>query len=320
MMSFLKQLEELRFKTPRLFNINIGSENSDYCTHSDKNKNCYLLFAANYNQDCFYGSLIVDSRDCVDCMDTEKCELCYNCSDIIGSYDCNYSSELKNCSNCSFCIDCIGCKNCFGCIGLRQKEYYFFNEKLSKAEYEKRLAAFDFKDREEVHEAQKKLEELEQKTPRRNLRHTNAEQCLGDRIVNSKNCFYSFGAHECQDCCYLFDCWRTKDCIDMHFSDGSELCYECYSVGLGCYNCNFSNYIRGSSDCEYCELVFNCKNCFGCVGLQNREYYILNKPYSKDEYFRKVAEIKSAMQRDGEYGKQLRSTYAVEDTAAHGAM
>lgn len=315
-MNFLEQLEQLRFKTPRLYNINIGSENSDYCTHSDKNKNCYLLFAANFNEDCLYGGIVLTSRDCVDCNYCEYSELCYECLDIDHCYNCRYSQDLKNCSDCFFCYDCIGCKNCFGCSGLRQKEFYFFNEQLPREEYEKRVKVFDFKNREAVLEMQKRLEELKQKTPHRFAHIIQSENCTGEFVIRSKNCFGCFDAHEAEDCFYLQDVWRTKDSADLTFSDGTDLCYECFSLGLGTYNCNFSNFIRSCSDCEYCELLFNCKHCFGCVGLQSKEFYILNQPYSRDEYFKKVADIKAQMRADGSYGKHLATTYKYEDTAA----
>lgn len=315
-MSFLEKLEQLRLKTPRLYNINIGSENSDYCTHSDKNKNCYLLFAANFNEDCLYGGIVLNSRDCVDCNNCEYSELCYECLDCDHCYNCRYSQDLKNCSDCFFCYDCIGCKNCFGCAGLRQKEYYFFNDPLPRGEYEKRLREFSWKNREHAANAEKRLSEIKIKTPRRFAHIIQSENCVGEFIVRSKNCSVCFDAHECEDCLYLQDCWRTKDSCDTTFSDGSELLYECFSIGLGAFNCNFCNYIRSCSDCEYCELCFNCKNCFGCVGLQSKEFYILNKPYSRDEYFKKVAEIKSHMKADGTYGKHIPTTYKLEDTAA----
>ncbi|MEK7524151.1 MAG: hypothetical protein AAB588_03925 [Patescibacteria group bacterium] len=314
-MNFLEELERIRLKTPRLYNINIGSENSDYCTHSDKNKNCYLLFAANYNEDSYYGSIIVNSRDCVDCDFCQYGELCYECTDIDHSYNCWFSQELKNCSDIFFSYDCIGSQNCFGSAGLRQKKYYFQNQPLSKEEYMARVEAF-FKDPDWKKNGLRMLDEAKLQVPHTALRIVQSENCQGEDVTKSRNCYACFGAHESQDCFYVQDSWRTKDCADMTFSDGSELCYECFSIGLGTYNCNFSNYIRSSSDLEYCDLCFNCKNCFGCVGLQSKEFYILNQPYSREEYFKKVAEIKSQLKEERTYGQHLSTTYKYEDTAA----
>lgn len=315
-MNFLEELDHLRLKTPRLYNINIGSENSDYCTHSDKNKDCYLLFAANFCEDCMYGGLVMGSRDCVDCEYCDTSELCCECTDVDHCYNCNFSQDIVDCSDCSFCYDCVGCKNCFSCAGLRRQEYCYKNQKLPKEEYLKKIAQLNLKNEENRLFAQKELDEINEKTPHRATRIIGSQDCNGSYIVNSKKCWDSFDIHECEDSCYLKDCFRTKDSADLIFSDGSELCYESFSIGLGSYNCNFCNFVRTCSDCEYCELCFNCKNCFGCVGLQSKQFYILNKPYSRDEYFNKIAEIKMEMRRHGIYAKHLSTTYKFEDTAA----
>lgn len=315
-MNFLEELEQLRYRTPRLYNINIGSQNSDYCTHSDKNKNCYLLFAANFNEDCMYGGCFISSRDCVDCDYCDKSELCYDCVDLDHCYNCTASQDIRNCTDCSFCYDCVGCQNCFGCAGLRQKQYHLYNKPVGKEAYIKSLQGFDYKNPARREEERTNLEAIKLQIPHLASRITQSENCVGEYIGKSKNCFSCFDTHECEDCFYLKDAWHTKDSAELTFSDITELCYECFSLGLNCYNCNFSNFIRGSSDCEYCELCFSCKHCFGCVGLQSKEFYILNKPYSRDEYFKKVAEIKQEMRSLGIYGKQLPTTYKYEDTAA----
>lgn len=316
-MGFFEEFEALRLKTPRLFNINIGSQNSDYCTHSDKNKNCYLLFAANFNEDCLYGGIVLSSRDCVDITYCDKNELCYECVDLEGSYNCNFSQDIKNCTDVIFCYDCIGCQNCFGCAGLRQKQYYFLNQPLSKEEYQKRLKELDYRSPAGRKRASTLLEEVKLKVPHRSMRGANNQNCFGDYINNSKNCFMGFNVYECEDVYYAQDIFRAKDSMDIMFAEGAELCYECFSFGLGTYNCNFCSYIRICSDCEYCELCFSCKNCFGCVGLQNKQYYILNQPYSREDYFKKIAEIKEKLKREDLYGRHhLPTTYKFEDTAA----
>ena len=47
----------------------------------------------------------------------------------------------------------------------------------------------------------------------------------------------------------------------------------------------------------------NCQNCFGCVALKHGEYSILNKQYSKEEYFKLKEKIIEKMKKDGEYGE-----------------
>ncbi|MBI5413608.1 hypothetical protein HZA42_04640 [Candidatus Peregrinibacteria bacterium] len=80
-------------------------------------------------------------------------------------------------------------------------------------------------------------------------------------------------------------------------------------------NCNFCFACTTSSDLDFCELVFNSKYCFGCIGLNHKEYYILNKPYSREDYFKRVAEIKEELKCDSDYGRGFWSpTYPFQDT------
>lgn len=314
---FIQQLEELQRTTPRPAIINIKSENSDYCTHSDGNKDCYLLFAANFNRDCLYGGIILNSEDCVDCEVVDRCRHCYMLVDAEDCYDCRFSQDLKNCNECYFCYNGVGSHHCFGSTNLRQASYVWFNEPLSKDEYMRRLSAFDFKDARQVDEAFKAMEREKLKVPHVYSHQSQSENCVGDYITHSKDCFCCFNTHFGEDNLYLDYCYNSKDLVDCMFVDGAEFSYECFSYGLGSYNCNFSNYARGSSDLEYCELCFSCKNCFGCVGLQRKEYHILNKPHSPEDYHKKVAEIKEALRKEGLYGRyHLPSTYRFEDTAA----
>lgn len=58
-----------------------------------------------------------------------------------------------------------------------------------------------------------------------------------------------------------------------------------------CFNC-FGN-VR---DLEYSGYCFGTSNCFGCVSLKKKQYLILNKQYSKEEYEVLVPKIIQHMQ------------------------
>ncbi len=45
----------------------------------------------------------------------------------------------------------------------------------------------------------------------------------------------------------------------------------------------------------------NLKNCFGCVYLKDKQYYIFNEKYEPEEYEKKVAEIKAEFIAQGMY-------------------
>ncbi|MDP3880713.1 MAG: hypothetical protein Q8Q32_00835, partial [bacterium] len=77
----------------------------------------------------------------------------------------------------------------------------------------------------------------------------------------------------------------TKDCYDFtHFGENSELIYE--SCMLGWHSrVRFSWFITiQGMEIDYSMGVIGSKNMFGCVGMQKKQYCILNKQYSKEEY------------------------------------
>lgn len=52
---------------------------------------------------------------------------------------------------------------------------------------------------------------------------------------------------------------------------------------------------HGGMENYYTYMCYNSKNIFGCVGIRNREYCILNKQYKKEEYEILVEKIKKDM-------------------------
>ncbi|MBU1291886.1 hypothetical protein KKH07_00110 [Patescibacteria group bacterium] len=105
-----------------------------------------------------------------------------------------------------------------------------------------------------------------------------------------KNCYLVFEANYCEDSAYCVEMAYSKDCYDSSHLVKCELCYEIF-LSSGCYKTFFS------ADCTDCQEVFfsfhciNCSNCFGCVNLRHKKYHIFNKPYSREEYFKKLEEF-----------------------------
>ena len=71
--------------------------------------------------------------------------------------------------------------------------------------------------------------------------------------------------------------------------------------GQSNYNCNFLLHTDDCNDSEFCAYSKNLKDCFGCVYLNHKQYYILNKPYTKEDYFVEVARIKAELKANNQY-------------------
>jgi len=311
-MNYFQQILELQSKSPRPGMSTLKSVNSDYTSHCSECKNCYLLIGSERDEDCLYGNWLYYCRDCVDSDFLFKCELCHECTDCENCYNLNFCQDCTTCTDCSLCYDCKGCKNCFGCAGLRNKEFCAFNKQYSHEEYIKKLS--ELKNADNKNNMQD-FEEIKLKTPRLFAHVADNENSPGDYIYHCKNSYACFDGKKLEDCFYMTSSIECKDCADMANSYfGCELSYEVMS-SIELYNCNFSNFCYNSRDLEYCEWCFNCSNCFGCFYLQHKQFYIFNQPYKKEDYFKKVEEIKESMRAEKSYGKHLPSTIRIDDSA-----
>ncbi|MBU1992418.1 hypothetical protein KKG51_01835 [Patescibacteria group bacterium] len=292
----MKNYKKLQESEPQLSVHVWKSVNSDYCDQLDMCKNCYIVFNSRLSEDCMYSYDSRWDKDCCDISYSNHCELCYEALDCEKCYSCDFCQDCENCQDCWYCYDCKSCKDCFGCVGLRHKRYHIFNKEYSKENYLEKVAKLT--DKNEIY---KKMEELNLKYPHVALYSMNAENSFGNYIVNSKNSYYVFKVHQLEDCYYMYDSQENKDCVDCCSFNCSELCYGCMENST-LYNCNFMYWCANCVDCEYLSHCFDCTNCFGCVNLKHKHFYILNKPYEKEDYFKKIAEIKEKMKKQGIYG------------------
>src|SRR3989344_4611546 len=227
---FLEQFRELQLEVPRLYAFVFNNVNSEYTNGSAFNKNGYLLFVSDHNEDSAYSYSIFNCKDSFDCLNSNECELCYaavtckKCYRVFFSQDCTNSQDLYFSKNLANCHDCVGSVN------LRNKKYYIFNE------------------------------------------------------LNSKKSFESFDSEYLEDSKFIQHGNKAKDSYDGYVAvDNTELSYEIVSA-IALRNVKFGNCVWHDYDSSYLDTCENSNNLFGCVGLKNKSYCILNKQYSKEEY------------------------------------
>ena len=127
-------------ETPKinLSNDNM-SENSIYVNQTTHQKNCYMTFDADNDENVLYSRSIKFSKSCVDALSTYYSEVCYetvNCTNCMGCFFCR---ECETSNNLFLCERCISCNDCFGCINLVNKSYCIHNKQHTKEEYFKKL-------------------------------------------------------------------------------------------------------------------------------------------------------------------------------------
>ncbi|MSU60565.1 MAG: hypothetical protein EXS52_01460 [Candidatus Staskawiczbacteria bacterium] len=304
---FFEQYQELSKKVPRVSLINSNSVNSEYTHLAADSKDCYLLFESSNNERCNHSYWMQVSKDCLDCAFVNDSELCYETFVAWNCYKVFFSKECRDCVDSYFLQDCVGLTNCYGCVGLRQKQYHIFNQPYSKEEY------FKILEEKKQQIAEGSVEILKQEFKDFAAQHFSKYASIqksvnstGNYLLNTKNCVSCFHGYEAENCKYGYHVWRnSKDNMDVcTVGRDAEMVYEATNCGVGAYNIKFSNQSwGGNSDLTYCDACQGSSNLFGCISLRSKNYCILNKQYTKEEYEALVPKIIEHMKSTKEYGE-----------------
>ncbi len=303
---FFEQWQELQLQVPRIALLTKNSVNSEYTNHSSNNRNCYLCFGIFDSENLLYCTNVWNaSRDSMEIYrNGEGAELCYECTDSFRIYHCQYGRLLRDSTDCFYCFDCRGCSSCFMSSNLRNKNYYFFNQPYSKEEYLKKIKEFNlgsFKEREQLYG--KYLGMIKEQALHRFAIIERSNNVSGNVISDSKNVHQVFDADKAEDTKYGIVCPDVKHSMDSyHYGFAIELVYESHAL-IHSYNVLFSHLSYDNSHLMYCDSCHNSENLFGCVGVKQGRYVILNKKYSETDYLALKEKIIEQMKKTGEYGE-----------------
>ncbi|MBI3458655.1 hypothetical protein HY061_00090, partial [Candidatus Azambacteria bacterium] len=301
---FLNQYYQLLLKVPHpLVRKRTDCLNSDYSFSGGNLKNCYYVFGSWNSENIMYSIAAFSSKDVVDSYYTCFVEGGYNNVLTKKCFKCTHIYFSNDCIESDFLYDCRNCSNCFGCVNLRNKSYCFFNQQLSKAEYEIKRKEIDLGKRSETETATKRFWDLVKSQPIRAVRIKQSSNMVGSDIENCRDAFWSFQAENSENIRYGQFIIMTKDSMDVGFSGKSNQLYEVTNVGNGSSKVKFGYASKACIDCEYVFSCQNCLNCFGCVGLKNVSHAIFNKVYLPNDYFRIVDDLKEKLLKQGIYGE-----------------
>jgi hypothetical protein len=297
--SFLSQIFELHKEIPQ-YNLNVTNVvDSPYSGNATDLKNCYLVFGANNNQDCMYGTGYYDSSYCLDNCDVYQSELCYGSIWLQNCFRVNFSEQCRECSDVWFSKNCSGCLNCVNCVNLRNKSYQIENKQYTKEEYLKKIKELNLNSYDGFLKMKEASGIFWKKFPNKYIQGIKNIDSTGVYITNSKNVKNSYLVENGENLkyCQFISVAPNKDSYDISiWGSNSESCYEYSTCGNGAFGLKFVvNCWPNVRDLEYCLNCRNSSDLFGCVGLQNKQYCILNKQYTKEEYFELVEKIKKHM-------------------------
>ena len=295
---FFQQFRELFEKAPLPNLANSNTRNSDYGNHNADMKDCYLTYACFRNEDLAYCYGMVDCKNCFDVYKGLNFMQCYE--DVLGS-NMNrvfFAYDSDDSVNSVFLHACKNVIDSLGCINLRNKSYCIFNEQYTKEEYKKEVARYDFGSYKGLSEFRKKFSEFIKQYPRRYGFIQKSVNSVGDNILNSKNVYMGFDIYGgVEDCRYAIHGWdRIRDVFDGYgFGGNLSNSYEVVDTGIDATRNLFTVFTHSCQNVNYTYACQNSKDLFGCVGLRSKQYCILNKQYTKEEYEELLPKIISHM-------------------------
>lgn len=273
-----KRLTNL-FPKPPLYAESI--ENCMYINKVYNSKNVNHSFDCASCTDSLY---IYDSYLCdgsIDCDYAIESQLCYESVDPIDSFNGIFLEYCRNVRDASYAYNCINCHDIFGCANLKNKSFCILNRQLTEDDYRKTIGQYKSLPPEKVLIL---LEELKSYYPLTQTHQVNDENTFfSNYSFYNKNSYLCFDAAYNKESAYLYDSAYDEFCYDMIYSYHSEHCYQLVDCDK-MFNCNFCVFTNYATDSMYLFNCYNVKDCFGCVGIQNKQYCLLNRQLTKQVY------------------------------------
>jgi hypothetical protein len=291
---FFEQFYDLLQVVPQIALQVSMSPGSDYVNQVANCKNCYLVTSGSDNEDCMYGYRVLNSRNTLDSNFVRRIEFCYqsvhaiDSSNLLFVHDCSDSSYLM------FCSDSRGAQDCFMSSNVHRKKNVFRNKQLSKNGFMDAMKHVDIGSYAKLQEYESEFNELRTQRLHKYMVDKNAPGCTGYAIANSVDSKYCFVGSNLEHCKYGLLVADMKDSYDVNNGCCTmELAYECSTVGVNTYNTKLSADVwpdvRNTTYSQSCRN--DVSNLFGCVSIRKKQYCILNKLYTKEEYESLVPKI-----------------------------
>ncbi|MDD2870800.1 MAG: hypothetical protein PHS49_02320 [Candidatus Gracilibacteria bacterium] len=299
--SFSENFAKIFINVPKISTIRYGENpNCDFADTLFGAKNTYLSTCIGQDAENILYSVMcyANVRNIFNSvLITSNSENIYFCFQVINSFNIFYSKYITNSNNIWFSSNLTGCTECIFCDGLDNQSYCIENVKYSKEIY-----------------LEKKIQILKAKDKFSNFFYTNNVTATNKLSINTNGSGVNFSENVENG----FMVNRVKNSRNLAFVDGinntSDL-YDSFDLAesndiygwMGCGQGSSNMYIganaSASSNIYYSFFMNNCSFCIGCVGLKNKSYCILNKQYTKEEWYDLADKIFSQMESGGTLGE-----------------
>lgn len=283
--NFFEQLKELYNVVPRLALFQINPVNSPFANGMLDSKNVYLAYSIVKSEDIMYSKSIDRSNTVLDSVESVNLEQCYENINSEKNFNSHFMMYTWNCMDSWFLYDCANCKHCVLSSNLRNKEYVIRNKQYSREEYLEELKKLDFGSAKAMRNFKEEYASVQKNALHKFANVLKSVNVTGHNITNAKNaknCFELYNVENVKDCYRVLE---MKDSRDVTYAGWAELYYEHTNGGNHSSNMHFSAWmLENIRNSEYIWTCNSASNLFGCASIKKKEYCILNKQYSPEEY------------------------------------
>jgi len=329
---FFEQFKKLFMTVPQVnLNGHVSNVNSPYVNYVVQVKNSYFCFGGGFSENIMFSNLGIDCKDSLEIYFSNFCEFCYEISNCDKCNKVFWGSNLKDCMDSYFLQDCRNCNECIMCCNLNNKTYCYKNKQYIKEEYLKIKEDFLNELKNNLNYIKNEFKQFLISQPKKYANILKSQNCSGDNITecnNVKNSFNIKKGENLKNCVEVLN--QVRDIYDSNsIGLNTENVYEVLTGSVNVSDVISSCIIRNNSmNIRYSYFLTSCQNCFGCVGLKNKSYCILNKQYTKEEYQELVPKIikhmndmpyidsKGRVYKYGEFFPSELSPFAYNETIA----
>lgn len=269
----------------------MAGEKSDYADVVVESRNTYLSnIVIGGSEEIYYSfSVVLASRNVFSSVRIRRSENIYGSFGIDNSQNVFYSKYIKDSNNIYLSSNLVGCQDCILCEDLQNKSHHIQNIAYSPEEYTKKKQEL-LKNKALFETFYARIHALP--------KNVNTHKSEGKLLVGCENVTQAISVNDIKQSRNVMFGWEGENYYDsFDFWASPWDFYGLISWGTGSTHLYCSNLI------ENCSNVFYSSNCntshhlFGCIGLKNKSYCILNKQYSKADWEAKVTEIMEDMDR-----------------------
>ncbi len=270
-------------------------ENANFTDQTANVKNCYLSFVViGWCESVFYSFSVKENSINIfnSVMVWDNCENIYFSNGIIKTFYTFYSKHIINSANIWFSNNLIWCQECIFCNDLENQSYCINNKKLSKENY--------------FLEKSKILKDKENFLSY----HNNLNVKWKNYGSNNVNGIFNIQCENVENWANNYQIKNSRNVMFIGWKDAWENIYDCFTntpyetdiywvFSTWFWSNIYNSYqVASSSNIFYSCILENCSFCLWCIWLKNKQFCILNKQYSKEEWYELANKIFAQMESD----------------------